>query len=391
MKILIVTDTYYPHVNGASYFCQRLSLQLLAKGHDVRVMAPSRSFHMEQTTFQNVPVYGMRSIPVLSYGYRFAPPFLLRSGIRKILQDFHPDIIHCNSHFSPNTVVLPVARELGIPIMASNHFVPENLMPYFHIPKFLYRFVRHIFWSRWSNTYRKFDAIVAPTEAAASIIRKHTPLQHILAISNGVDLERFHPDTVPEDVRKKYDTSSLPLFLYVGRLDKEKHVEVLLKAMHSLVATTPCRILIAGKGSDQDHLHILAQELGIEDSLSFLGFVPDEDLPVLYRMSDCFVIASIAELQSIATLEAIATGLPVVAANAMALPELVHHGENGFLFIPGDAEDCANAMKRILGDVSQKKSFGAASFKMAQKHAIKRSIEEFEELYGKLSERTGNH
>jgi 1,2-diacylglycerol 3-alpha-glucosyltransferase len=385
MKILIVTDTYYPHVNGASYFCQRLSLLLKANGHDVRVLAPSQAIWTQQTDFQGVPVYGLWSVPLLSYGYRYSPPLFQKKEVRKILEDFQPDVIHCNSHFSPNTVVLPIAQSLHIPVMASNHFVPENLMPYLHIPKMVYPFVRHSFWKHWHHTYKKFDLTVVPTHAAAQIVAINAALAHVEVISNGVDLARFHVRPKDAALMQRYAIDpDIPVLLYVGRLDQEKQVNVLLESLAQVLPHRPCRLLIAGKGSHQACLKALAKELHLENAVTFLGFVSDEDLPSLYSIADCFVIASIAELQSIATLEAMANALPIVVADAMALPELVHSGENGYTFLPGDAASCAESIKKVLSDSTTRTVLGQKSEELVKQHDIHVSIHAFEMLYASL-------
>jgi glycosyltransferase involved in cell wall biosynthesis len=131
-------------------------------------------------------------------------------------------------------------------------------------------------------------------------------------------------------------------------------------------------------------LEHLADELGISGHVTFAGFVPDIDLPNLYCITDAFIIAGIAELQSIVTMEAMASGLPVVGVNAVALPELIHDGENGFLFENGDIKSLAEKMTKILSDESLRKQMGVKSLEIIAKHDIHKIIDEFEALYQKL-------
>jgi glycosyltransferase involved in cell wall biosynthesis len=115
-----------------------------------------------------------------------------------------------------------------------------------------------------------------------------------------------------------------------------------------------------------------------------LGFIPDDELPGLYSISSCFINACIAELQCIAAMEAMATGLPVIAANAVALPELVHHGENGLLFEVDNTKQMATHITNIFSDENLRREMSQKSLKIIEKHDIKNVISEFESLYSKL-------
>jgi 1,2-diacylglycerol 3-alpha-glucosyltransferase len=115
MRILIASDTYYPHVNGASYFTQRLAFYLAERGHVVLVIAPATRFAFETHTVQNVRLFGVRSVPILAYeGFRAAVPLVSKA-------------------------VIAIARRQHIPVVGTNHFMPDNLVPYFHAPRFVTR------------------------------------------------------------------------------------------------------------------------------------------------------------------------------------------------------------------------------------------------------------
>jgi len=137
MKILIASDTYYPDVNGASYFTQRLASMMAKRGHQVSVIAPARKFKDSVYTRDGVTVYGVRSIAIFVYpGFRICPLFLTQKSIEKHVKDISPDIIHIQNHFMIGKGVMKVAEELNIPVVGTNHFMPENLVHYFHLPKF---------------------------------------------------------------------------------------------------------------------------------------------------------------------------------------------------------------------------------------------------------------
>jgi glycosyltransferase involved in cell wall biosynthesis len=201
-------------------------------------------------------------------------------------------------------------------------------------------------------------------------------------ISNGVDAALYRPgDRSEKDVEAEYGLPVGRRILAVGRLARDKKLEVLIRAMQHIRSTHPAHLLLAGRGDDRPHLVNLAESLGLQNAVHFLGFVPEEDLPALYRLSDLYAIASDVEVQSIPTLQAVATGLPVVAANAAALPELVRDGENGFLAPPGDAEAFAASIRRLLDDPKKAAAFGRASLAISQAHAEERTFDSYEALY----------
>ncbi len=386
MRILIVTDTYHPHVNGSSSFNQRLAKGLLTMGHDVLVIAPSETFRMEERIHDGVRIFGVRSLPILSYGYRYAPRLFSKRALTKVIDDFKPDVIHFNSHFSPNTTVLSIAKKRCIPFFASNHFIPDNLLPYLHVPSFLLPLARKLFWWPFRHVYEEFDCVCTPTKSAANYIRPHARFKRLVWNSNGIDTKRFHPTNDPSHIRETLllDTTR-PSLLFVGRLDREKHVSVILRAMSRLPNEIPCQLLIAGRGSDEPALHALTNELFLNDRVRFLGFVSDDDLPFLYAHATAFVIASLAELQSIATLEAMATGKPVIGANALALPELIQDGVNGYLYPPDDEKALAEGIQKLLSDPQKREDMGKKSRMIAESHDIKESLKRFVSFYQELT------
>jgi hypothetical protein len=170
--------------------------------------------------------------------------------------------------------------------------------------------------------------------------------------------------------------------LFLGRLDYEKHIHNLLKAVAMLPKKLNTQVEIVGDGGERKHLEDLALELGISKQVNFLGHITEEELPKAYERATVFAMPSIAELQSIATMEAMASGRPVVAANAMALPHLVHDGDNGYLFEPDDVQQFADRLKKILtADQAELDRLSENSLHLIQSHDIERTLTIFEGLY----------
>ncbi|HWU40000.1 MAG TPA: glycosyltransferase, partial [Candidatus Acidoferrum sp.] len=246
--------------------------------------------------------------------------------------------------------------------------------------------VARILWWTMLSIYNKLDMITTPTETAASILRRQPVRVPIRAISCGVDTRRFAPRDHQnrEEARARFHIDrDKPLLIYVGRLDPEKRLDLLLEAF-SLQHHPDARLVVGGYGSQGGALVALARRLGISDRVTFTGYIPQNEMPLLLASADIFCMPSPEELQSIATLEAMASGKPILAANARALPELVANEVNGMLFTPGDARDAARAMDVLLGDPSAWPRLGQASLERVQKHSLKVTIRQYEQVYRTL-------
>jgi glycosyltransferase involved in cell wall biosynthesis len=139
--------------------------------------------------------------------------------------------------------------------------------------------------------------------------------------------------------------------------------------------------VVVGKGTSKITLMKQAKQLGINDKVIFTGYVPDEDIPALYKASRCFIIASIAELLSLSTIQGMASGLPVIAVQVGALVELVSQGENGYLFQEGDIRSIAQYIINIVSDEVLFRNMSKRSLEIVQSHDIRKTLKDFENLY----------
>ncbi len=388
MKILIAAESYYPNADGASYAAHRLAKSLKEKGHTIMVVAPSKSLHTGYEKREGVSVFGVRSYPILvSKGFRFSPPIFIKRSIEKAVRDFRPDVVHIQSHFFICEQVFRAAKKMKIPVVGTNHFMPENLIHYFPVPRSWKKTIKDSAWRKFASVYEKLDIVTTPTVTAAKLAKGIGLNKKIIPVSNGIDLERFNPQNDGEYLREKYALGHDPIFLYVGRLDKEKNIDKIIRALKLIPGNIDLKFAVAGKGAEKNKLKRLAEKLGLEKKVVFLGFVPDKDLPNLYPLATCFIIAGIAELQSIVTMEAMASGLPILAANAVALPELVHSGENGFLFETGDLKQIADSIVKIITDPTLQKRMSQKSLEMIKEHDETKVVSRFESFYAELAEK----
>ena len=385
MKILISTDTYPPHTNGASYFTGRLAHQLKARGHEVLVIGPSTSFSTEYSERNGIRVFGVRTFALpgslMVHKFRSALPFGDKKKIERAIKDFNPDIVHFQGHFFISKKVFKIVKKNKIPKIGTNHFMPDNLTHYLHLPKKIEKKINDFMWKDFRNVFNHLDMVTSPTRTAAHLVKVNGFSKDVHAISCGIDLVRFHPSKKDEALRKKYNLPDVPLLFYVGRVDKEKNLDFVLKAVAQVPDTIQFHFALGGNGVEKKKLEALVKKLGLSDRVTFLGFIPDEDLPGVYATSAAFINAGTAELQCIAMMEAMASGLPVLGVNAVALPELAHHGENGFLFEMGDVAALAAHIAHMFSNEAERKAMGKKSLEIIEHHDIHKAMEQYEIIY----------
>jgi glycosyltransferase involved in cell wall biosynthesis len=379
LRVLIGADTFLPHVNGAARFAERLAAGLVARGHDVHVMAPSDG-HRNTGVFTEV-IEGepmtMHRLP----SWRFLPhdwltfvlPWRAKHYARRVLDDVKPDVVHIQSHIIIGRGLAREAKKRGIPLIATNHVMAENILDFTTLPDFLDRIFVKLAWADAKRTFALTRAVTTPTRRAADFLESTIDIHGVIPVSCGIDRSNYTADLEPRDANR---------ILFVGRLTSEKGIDVVLHALAQLDPALNATFDIVGGGDQRRNLEQLAAQLGVADRVTFHGHASEEDLRSLYTRASVFAIASIAELQSIATMEAMASGLPIVAANAVALPHLVHDGENGYLFEPGDADELAARLTDVLtAEPDKRRRMQQASLDGVRVHDIGRTLDTFEALY----------
>lgn len=380
MRILFVSDTYYPHLNGVYYFVCRLAPLLQARGHQVAVIVPSETIQETFKKIDDIDVYGMPGVPILLYPkVRLPITFLLEARLKKIIKNFEPDIIHLQDHFTLTAAMVKANKLTGVPIIGTNHFMPENITVLFKHDTIKEKIAGYL-WKRFSKVYNQLSVVTTPSETGADLIRPKLKVK-VVAISSGIDLTVYNPLGDTKIVRKKYNIPDKPILLYAGRVDPEKRLEEVIHAVALAVKMVDFTLVIVGKGKSKASLELLTQQLGIEDKVIFTGYVPEEDLPVFYKLSNCFIIASIAELLSLVTLQAMGCALPIIAVNAGALGELVNDNVNGFLFESGDINTIAESIYKIISNKELQNSMAKKSLEYITKHDINNTLLAFENVY----------
>ncbi|PZO57028.1 MAG: glucosyl transferase [Leifsonia xyli] len=376
LRVLIAADTFPPDVNGAATFAEQLAVGLAERGHEVHVVAPasSRQYGTFDEEHQGVTlvVHRLKSYKWPLHAWlRFVWPWSVKKWTGPILDAVKPDVLHIQSHVVIGRGIVPEANARGIRVVATNHFMPENLLEYTPFGKWTLPIALKIAWSDAAKTYRLADTITTPTNLAADYLRKAIAGQRVLAISCGIDASRY----VAREGRPANND-----IVFVGRVAPEKNLDVLVRAVALLPGSLAATLTIVGDGEMIPKLTALAKELGLEDRVRFLGFVSDEAKRTALTNGTVFAMPSTAELQSISSLEAMASGLPVVAADSMALPHLIDG--NGYLFVPGDEHDLAAKLEAVLAaPEAEYTAMRQRSTAMIEAHDINRTLSTFEALY----------
>ena len=236
--------------------------------------------------------------------------------------------------------------------------------------------------------YSRADAVTAPTTCAVDLIARRAGLTGAFPVSNGIDAGAYEQARVAVAARRNTpgspDTLYEPTVLFVGRLDQEKRVDELIRAFARIAPDVSGRLDVVGEGASRSGWEALAQRLGVARRVRFHGRVSDDDLLAAYANADLFCMPGVSELQSIVTLEAMAAGLPVVAADAMALPHLVRPGISGELFTPGDIDGLAGHLRTLLTDVALRERYGTAGRELVEAHTMETTLGIFETLYEKV-------
>jgi glycosyltransferase involved in cell wall biosynthesis len=386
MRIVIASQTYYPANNGQAVFTISLAEGLIQRGHQVMAITPSTSGQRNPAVVNGVQVQTLAAIPLaaLHPNVHFTP--LPDLKIWKLLADFRPDVVHIQDHYPLCHSVLRTARLRRMPVVGTNHFLPDNLSRNLPFARSNSQYFDHMLWRWMLDVFNQLDLVTTPTGTAAKILLHQGVRVPIVPVSCGVDTGRFCPDPKIDRrlVRQRYGLDpDKDLLMYVGRLDQEKRLDVLLKALSEIEADS-IQLAIAGRGKQQPALQGLAADLNLGRRVVFTGFVPAADLPALLNSADLFVMPSTAELQSIATLEAMATSKPVLAADAQALPELVTNDFNGYTFEPNNAGDAARRLSQLLAERDRWEAMGRASLARARRHSLSNTLRRYEELYAAL-------
>lgn len=382
LNIAMVCDPISEYKSGVLVSTLRFAERLRNRGHKIIFIAAKSPFNPESDYLNGFRVYRFTSVLLPKSEGQWYVSFPSAKKIKKILQEEKIDVLHTLLPMPSSVVSMKAAKSLGIKIVAHSHSQPENL--FMHMPKYFGReffnkiYSKYLFW-----LYSKAHAVAYPSEFAKNLFRemKGNNIEHIV-ISNGVDTSEFEK----KDSKNFFDKFKLSAedkkILFVGRLHPEKCIETLIKSVPHIVKFQPnISVCIAGFGHQDKELKELTAKLGLSHKVNFLGRISEEDKVMAYNACDVFVLPSVAELEGMAVLEAMACGKPIVVANSPSSASTYFVDKNGLLFEPQNEKDLANKIVSVLSDENALIKMGEVSYEKSRQYDINESVLKLEGLY----------
>lgn len=365
MKIALVSPYDWMVPGGVNSHCAQLRAQFVARGHEVRIVAPSsKEIHEDDViTIGTRPV----TLPVSGSVARISLSLTLGPPVRKLLAKERFDIVHVHEPFMPVLPIHFLRYSDAVNVGTFHASRPDDQFFYYSWGK------RHL--RRW---IRRLDGKIAVSTAATRFVEKYFPGYYNI-IPNGVDVARFANAKPLEE----FQDGKLNV-LFVGRPEKRKGLDHLLPAF-ALVRKKrkDVRLIVVG-GGKFDRYQRMARSLRLED-VEFRGYVSNEDLPRYHKSAHIFCAPNTGfESQGIVLLEAMAAGLPIVASNIEGFASVLTHGVQGLLVLPGDERALADALLELLDDEPARRRMGAQGSGHAEEYSWDRVSQQVLSYYERL-------
>ncbi len=380
MRIGFFSDSYLPAVHGVEISMEAFRTNLEKIGHEVFVYAPRSPGYKDK----NPKVFRLESVRVVKEPeMRLAFP-LAHEGKLKDIVNFKLDVAHAHTPFSLGLLGKFIATRQKIPFIYTHHtHYPEYAKAYFKEEFIIPKIAKA--WSAWFCEMA--DAVIAPSHKIENLLRGYGVKKPIYILPTGIDLKFFKKTgksrKSARSLRKKLGLSGKDkLLIFVGRIGREKNIEFLVKAAAAVSKKRKdVKFLIVGAGPYLQKYETAAKKLGL-DNVTFTGAVPHKNLPFYYQAADLFIFASLTETQGIVILEAMASGLPVIALKDDAFKGIVADEKNGFLV---DAESSPkffiDKALEILDDGALHGKFSRASLKIAANFSEEKQAEKLAGIY----------
>ncbi|KAL5550059.1 hypothetical protein UlMin_000235 [Ulmus minor] len=356
---LFVEPSPFAYVSGYKNRFQNFIRYLRELGDEVMVVTTHEGVPQE---FYGAKLIGSRSFPCPLY-QKVPLSLALSPRIISEVARFKPDIIHASS---PGIMVfgaLAIAKLLSVPIVMSYHtHVPV------YIPRYTFSWLVKPMWMVIKFLHRAADLTLVPSAAIGRDLEAYrvTAANKIRLWNKGVDSESFHPCFQSHEMRIRLTNGEpeRPLIVHVGRLGVEKSLDFLKSVMDRL---PEARIAFIGDGPYREEL----EKMFLGMPAVFTGMLGGEELSQAYASGDVFVMPSESETLGLVVLEAMSSGIPVVGARAGGIPDIIpadQEGKTGFLFSPGDLEDCLSKLQPLLHNQELRETIGKAAREEMEKY-----------------------
>jgi len=355
VKILMISDVYFPRVNGVSTSIATFRRELEAQGHEVHLIAPDYGRITEdEHNIHRIPSRNLILDPedrMMKAGYVMAMKEWLHQS------DF--DIVHIQTPFVAHYLGVRLAKELGVPRIESYHTFFEEYL-YFYVPFLPKQFMRFLARRLSSHQCNNLDGLVVPSSAMLEALRNYGIETQAEVIPTGLEPENFEPGDGAAFRLRHGIAAQRPVLLYVGRVAFEKNIGFLLKVLVRVRQDIPDVLLVvAGEGPALSSLRHDVDRLSLSNNVLFVGYLDRRrELPGCYRSADVFVFSSHTETQGLVLLEAMAQGVPLVSIAEMGAKDVLKPGQ-GVLIADNDIEDFSAKAVRLLRDKEYASGLGA--------------------------------
>ena len=373
MHIANFTNTYLPVISGVVRSVRSFRDELTHRGHNVFIFAQEQMDYTDKDPF--IFRYPSLNLPT---GIDIPTAIPISPFIDRLIPAIKLDVIHTHHPFLLGNTAATKAQELNLPLVFTFHTQYREYTHYVPFPmETVQNFIKSTVDRLLQDFMRRCQHIIIPSESMReTLVNNYGLKNNFTVIPTGVDLEAYRTAS-GEKIRKKRRWEKDIVMISIGRLAPEKNWPTLLHAAALVIKDIPqFRFVLIGDGTDRKSLEELAKELGIQKRVTFTGSLSFAETPSYMKAANLFGFASITETQGLATLEAMAAGLPVVAVEASGTRDILKHGQQGYL-VENSPEALAAAIKRLLSNPERMQKFAQAAYKKAQSFNI-------ENLTGKL-------
>jgi glycosyltransferase involved in cell wall biosynthesis len=390
MNIGMLHDSITELTGGSSMSTLRFSELLVERGHKI-IFLTSESHKKKQSRYYISPKgykikeYIFNSIPLQEQlGRHFSLAIPSFKELEEIFKREKIEIVHIMLPFFAAYRALLVARKMGIKVVYTSHMEPENFFSQIHKSLNQKRLI-NLFYKFLISSYKKGDAVICPTKYSQKAIKKQEKKLKTVVITNGVNLRDFRKVNPSPFFEKFKQNKKDPRILYQGRIDIEKNIETLVKSTPHIMKVFPnVKIDINGDGIAFEKIKKLVKKMKLEKNVNLWGRVPNNKSVYSYNATDIFVLPSIAEIEGMVVLEAIACGKPILIANSKKNAASSFIDGNGFTFETLDPEDLAKKAIKILENQKLKERMSKNSLRLAKKLDIDKSVISLEKTYIKV-------
>ncbi len=377
LRLSIVTETYPPEINGVANTLRQMVLGLSGRGHELLLIRPGQRLAAGEHPTPAAREEITAGLPLPGYtGLQLGLPAGRR--IRRLWQQFRPHAAYIATEGPLGRSALQAARAGGIPALTGMHTNFDQYSRHYGIGP-LSPLIRH-YLRRFHNSSA---GTLTPTREMADALLQQG-FHHIHTWPRGVDAGLFDPQRRDPELRASWGAVATgPVVLYVGRIAPEKNVDLALRAYRAIAARLPdTRFVLVGDGPTRERLQQACPEA------IFAGARIGADLARHYASGDLFLFPSLTETFGNVVLEAMASGLPVIAYDTAAAKELIADGENGRVSSPGDATGFVRQARELACDPAALRRLGAAARTTALQHAWPAVIARLETLFYDLANPT---